>query len=247
MTRFAGKAVLVTGVSSGIGLATAKALAQEGARIVGVARNKERLETALATLPGDGHRLLVANASVWAELEPALAIGKELGGYSGAICAAGSHDMRPISLLDGSHLIDSYDANVVTAVMATKLLAKGARRDGASAVWLSSVAAWRATIGFGAYSAAKGALISAARVAAAELASRKIRVNVIVAGVVETPMSESWLGKLTPEQREAVVKSHLLGLGTPEDVAKAALFLASDDARWITGSALSVDGGLSVR
>jgi len=118
-------------------------------------------------------------------------------------------------------------------------------RDGASIVYLASAAAMIGNIGEAVYAASKGALLSACRSLAAELASRRIRVNVVAPGVVETPMSDRWLGQLAPEQREALRSRHLLGFGHPEDVAAAIAFLASDDARWITGTCLTIDGGLT--
>lgn len=247
MNRFEGRLVLVTGASSGIGLAVAQRLASEGARVVGVARDEARLQAAIATLPGAGHKAIAADVSVWSQLDAVMAEGRTGGGFAAAVCGAGAHDMRPIAVLDADQLRASFDANVVTAMNTTKALSKASRKEGAAVVWLSSVAAIRATAGFAAYSAAKGALLSAARVAAVELAGRKIRVNVIVAGVVQTAMSAGWLGKLTDEQRAGVEKSHLLGLGQPEDVASVAAFLASDEARWITGTSIVVDGGVSLK
>jgi len=95
------------------------------------------------------------------------------------------------------------------------------------------------------YAATKGALLAACRCMAVELAPKRIRVNVIAPGVVETPMSEPWLSRLTEPQLEAVRHRHLLGFGRPEDVAGPIAFLASDDARWITGTCLTIDGGLT--
>lgn len=247
MKRFEGKLVLVVGVASGIGLATAKRLSREGAKIVGVGRDNERLQNALVTLEGSGHHGIVADVAVEEQMKPIVKYGKEQGGYSGAVCCAGLHEVRPLSLLKPDNLIASFIGNTIPAINCAKSIAKATHQEGAGVVWMSSVAAIRGTAGFTAYSCAKGALISAAKVAAVELSKKKIRVNVVTAGVVETPMSEGWLGLLSQEQRDEVDKTHLLGIGKPEDVADAIAFLVSSDSRWITGSSVVVDGGLSVR
>jgi NAD(P)-dependent dehydrogenase (short-subunit alcohol dehydrogenase family) len=237
----------VLGMGSGIGLAAAQRLAREGARIVGVGRDSERLNSSLKTLEGDGHFSIAADACNEGELKPIIQYGKENGGYHGCVCCAGTHEIRPFSLLKAENLLASYNANVISAINVTKAVSKAVSPDGAGIVWLSSVASMRGTAGFTAYSASKGALSSAARVAAVELAKKMIRVNVIIAGVVETQMSEGWLSLLTPEQRDNVNNNHLLGVGKPEDVGDAIAFLVSSDARWITGTSITVDGGLSVR
>lgn len=245
MLRFENKLILIVGISSGIGLATAQRIAKDGASIVGVGRSAERLQNALNTLEGAGHHAIVADIADETQLGPIIKYGKEHGGYHGGVCCAGLHELRPFSLLKTENLFASFSANVVTAVNTTKALVKAASSEGAGIVWLSSVSALRGTAGFTAYASAKGALVSAARVAAVELARKQIRVNVVAAGVVETPMSEGWLQLLSQEQRDEIARNHLLGIGKPDDVADVIAFLVSSDARWMTGTTLVVDGGLS--
>jgi NAD(P)-dependent dehydrogenase (short-subunit alcohol dehydrogenase family) len=125
------------------------------------------------------------------------------------------------------------------------MAAKLAPPEGSSIIYLASAAAMIGNIGEAVYAAGKGALLSACRSLAVELASKRIRINAVAPGVVETPMSDRWLSQLTPEQREVVRSRHLLGFGHAEDIAAAIAFLASDEARWITGTCLTIDGGLT--
>lgn len=245
--RFLNKIILVVGVSSGIGKAAAKRLAREGARIVGVGRSIERIQDVLNELEGQGHHAIAADVSDELQMTEIVKYGKENGGYAGGIFCAGLHEVRPLSLLKAEHLTKAFEANVITALNSTKALSKAVSPEGAGVVWLSSVAAIRGTAGFAAYAAAKGALLSASKVAAVELAKKKIRVNVLMAGVVNTPMSQGWLKLMSEEQKAEIADNHLLGIGQPEDVGDAAAFLVSSDARWITGTVLTVDGGLSIK
>ena len=245
--RFKDKLILVLGMGSGIGQSAAQRFAKEGAKIVGVGRDIQSLNNSLLTLEGGGHHIIDADALDEQKVKEITRYGKENGGYYGCVCCAGSHEMRPILFTEPKNLIDSFNANVVTAINVTKAASKAVGVDGLSVVWLSSVAAVRGTAGFSSYSASKGALISAARVAAIELANKNIRVNVIIAGVVETQMSDTWLKFLTPEQKMDVEKSHLLGIGKPQDVSNTIAFLVSADSSWITGSSIVVDGGLSAK
>ena len=108
MNRFENKLVLVVGISSGIGLATAQRLAGEGARIVGVGRNLNRTQDALDTLEGEGHHPTVADVAVDGQMESVIRFGKEHGGFDGGVCCAGLHDMRPLSLLKSDDLLVSF-------------------------------------------------------------------------------------------------------------------------------------------
>lgn len=247
MSSMTNKCILVVGVSSGIGRAAAGHMAQQGAKIIGVGRKLDAVLSVINSFPGEGHQAIEADVSSEKQLAEIINVGKQCGGYDGGVFCAGLHEMRPFTMLRTDDLLNSFNANVTTAIHCTKALSKAVNPNGAGIVWLSSVAAMRGTAGFAAYAAAKGALISAAKVAAVELAKKKIRVNVIAAGVVETSMSESWMGLLSEEQRDAIKQNHLLGIGQPSDVAGAISFLVSPESRWITGATLVVDGGLSIR
>jgi NAD(P)-dependent dehydrogenase (short-subunit alcohol dehydrogenase family) len=150
-------------------------------------------------------------------------------------------------MTDQAALLQMLTSHVLSSIALTRALVtcRLAAKDGCAVVWLSSAAALQGNAGTVAYAAAKGALISGARALAVELARRKLRINVIAPGVVRTPQSEAYLSSFTPEQLQALTSEHLLGLGEPEDIAAAAAFLLSDDARWITGSVLVADGGLT--
>lgn len=246
MQRFDGKTILVCGATSGIGLATARRLAKEGASIIALARNAERLKEVISELPGGGHEDLSCDAGDEAQVTAAGDTLKASGRViHGAVLCAGRHSLRPLQLTKAVHIEELLAGNVLATLLCTKLSVRLAAREGASLVWVSSAAALIGNAGEFGYAAGKGALLAACRSLATELAPRHIRVNSVVPGVVETPMSEQWLSLLPADQKEAIRSRHLLGFGTPDDVASAITFLVSDDARWITGTSLTVDGGLT--
>lgn len=246
--RFQGQTILVTGASSGIGRASALRLAQEGGRIVLVARNVPRLEKTCTELAGGGHVVRPCDVTNEAAvIEMTNELRKEVGALNGVVHCAGIHWLRPLQITDSESLQEMLASHIVSSIALTRAVVtrRLASKEGCSVVWLSSAAALKGGAGTVAYAAAKGALISAARALAVELARRKIRINVIAPGVVHTPQSEAFLSKLPPEQVQAIAQKHLLGLGEPEDIAAVVAFLLSEDARWITGTTIVADGGLT--
>jgi NAD(P)-dependent dehydrogenase (short-subunit alcohol dehydrogenase family) len=245
--RFENKRVLVTGASSGIGFAAAAQLAREGAKIIAVARDLKRLEQAIqqwsepakhVALPFDVRDEDAVDAA-------ALTMKQSKEPLDGAVLCAGQHALRPLQVTKLQWMNELLASNLTATLLCSKLVLKAASNEGCSLVWLSSVAALTGNAAEIVYSAAKGALISACRSAAVEFSTRRIRVNVVAPAVVETPMSTAWLTALAPDQLAAVKQRHLLGFGAPSDVAPAIVFLLSDEARWITGTTLVVDGGFS--
>ncbi|HYA16619.1 MAG TPA: SDR family oxidoreductase [Bryobacteraceae bacterium] len=245
MPRFSDRIALVTGASSGIGNATAERMAAEGARIIAVGRNEERLRSAAAAWqrPGE-HVVIPADVSTENGVNALFAAIRSQGLHADiAVFAAGRHLIRPLAMTKTQQLEEMMRGNLFSTLLCTREFARLPGGEARAVVWVSSAAALIGNTGEIAYAAAKGALISACRAAAAEYAA-KFRVNCVAPGVVETPMSAAWIGRLTPEQRAAVESRHLLGFGRPEDVAAAIAFLASRESRWITGVCLPVDGGL---
>jgi NAD(P)-dependent dehydrogenase (short-subunit alcohol dehydrogenase family) len=246
--RFNDQNILVTGASSGIGRATAIRLATEGARLILCGRDETRLAETHSQLTGEGHISLTGDLI---DEPTTIALMKSIKGQIGELHGlahcAGIHWLRPLQLTDSDALHQMLSSHLGSSIGITRALVsqKLAAKSGCAIVWISSVAALQGGTGAIAYAAAKGGLISAAKAVAVELARRQIRINVVVPGVVKTPQSGAFLSQMTPEQTEAIAKRHLLGLGEPSDVAAAIAFLLSSDARWMTGTTLTVDGGLS--
>lgn len=243
-----GKKYLVTGASSGIGLATSFELAGKGDRVVMVARDRDRLEAAFKTLPGDDHEFFSADVCDDQQIRDLInASASKSGPFDGLVHSAGVHQLRPLATIKASDVESVLGINVTSIFVLARAFVKKAKKESASIVLVSSAAAIRGTAGTSVYAASKGAVISTSRALAVELSGRGIRVNAVIPGMVKTAMTEQFLSALPEEQASRLIDSHLLGLGNPEEVAKPITFLLSEDAKWMTGSELVVDGGLTCK
>lgn len=246
---FAGANILVTGASSGIGRATARLLADCGARLVLNGRDGQRLDEAVAALAGEGHAALPSSlddADQTADLVKSAS--QSHGPFTGIFHCAGREFVRPMRMMKRAQIDELFAAATFGALgIARAASQKDVVAEGASLLFMSSVAGMRGTAGMVGYSAAKAAVDGMVRSLAAELAPRGIRANSLAAGAVQTEMHERLSATLGTEALSAYELRHLLGFGRVEDVANAAAFLLGAASSWITGTTLVVDGGYSVR
>ncbi len=243
----AGRTILVTGASSGIGQETSILLSRLGARVVLVARNPERLAETHARLEGSGHGVEVFDLCAYEAIPNWMrGIADRYGPLDGLVQSAGLLITAPLKTMEAGQVEVLWRVNV----MASLWLAKGYRQNkvnnpGGSIVLLASAAGLVGQAALSAYTASKGAIISVTRALATELARERIRVNCVAPGIVVTKMVQKDSERLTTEHLAATETKHLLGFGAPIDVAYSVAFLLAPTARWITGSTMVVDGGFS--
>ncbi|MBE8716001.1 SDR family NAD(P)-dependent oxidoreductase [Cellvibrio polysaccharolyticus] len=242
----AGKRILVTGASSGLGERIALSCASMGAELIITGRNNERLEKVLAELQSISdlpHRAVVADLTVTTERDALVAsLDQEI---QGLVHSAGISRLCPVRMMNEAHLREVQSINVDAPVLLTQSLLKRNRVSPEGAiVFIASIAAHIGVAGVGAYSGSKAALIAMSRCLAMEVVKRKIRVNCLSPALVETPLLEAtakMVGSLETEKN-----NYPLGFGKPEDIANATIFMLSGASRWITGTTLVMDGGLTI-
>ena len=246
-SKLKGKVAIVTGASKGIGAAVAKSLAAEGASVVvNYSSSKEGADRVVAAIEkGGGTAVAIgANVSRKNEIERLFAeTKKNFGRLDIVVNNAGIYEFAPIEAVTEENFHKQFDLNVLGLILASQQAAKHFGPEGGSIVNISSIASTVRIPYSSVYSATKAAVDAATRALSAELGPRKIRVNAINPGMVDTEGYRS-AGINESDLRKQVEAQTPLGrIGTPEDIAPAVVFFASSDSAWITGESLYITGG----
>jgi len=239
MGKLQGRVALVTGGTEGIGLAIAKLFVEEGAYLFITGRRQRELDEAVKTL-GDNVAGIQGDVANMADLDRLYeAIGRAKGRIDVVVANAGVGEFAAFGKATEEHFDKLFDINVkgtfFTVQKALPLLV-----EGGSVILIGSVASVKGTSSFGVYGATKAALRSFARTWTTDLKERRVRTNVLSPGPIKTPLS----GRQSPDAIARIVSTVPMGrMGEPDEIARAALFLASDDSSFVTGIELFADGG----
>lgn len=244
-----GKTIFVSGASSGLGACIAEQSAAAGANTIITGRNAERLAATFTNIlanneTGRGeHQQMVCDLTA---ADAVQALADSLPVVDGLVLCAGITKTLPVKFISNSVTQEIFQTNIFASMALIQRMLKLKKiKPGGSIVLISSISTTYADKGNSIYAASKGALSSFSRVLALELSAQKIRSNTIRPGFVPSRMLEA--GVVSSEQLDEELKRYPLGFGDPTDIAYGALYLLSDASRWVTGSELTIDGGVTLR
>ena len=248
MSELKGKVAIVTGASKGIGAGIAKGMAEAGAAVVvNYASSKEGADRVVSEITGKGGKAVAIQGDISkvADVKRLFAEAKRAFGAPDVLVNnAGIFAFDPLEAVTEDEFHREFNTNVLGPILTIQEALKHFGPEGGSVINISSVVSTAAVPNSVVYSATKGAVDSIARVLGTELAARKIRVNTIAPGGVETEGTHS-VGMIGSDFEKQIVADTPMGrLGQPEDIARVAVFLASDNARWLTGERIAASGGL---
>ena len=246
--KLEGKVAIVTGASKGIGASIAKHLAESGAAVVvNYASSKEGADRVVAEIKGKGGRAAAVQADMAKadDVERLFSDAKTaFGRLDIVVNNAGVYEFLPLEQVTEAHFHRQFDVNVLGLILAAKEAVKHFGAEGGSIINISSVASTAAPPNASVYSATKAAVDAVTRSLAKELGSRRIRVNAINPGPVETEGFKTAGLEESDFRKQVEAQTPLGRIGQPQDIAPAVVFLASEDAAWITGETLHISGGM---
>lgn len=246
MISLLNKRILITGASSGIGKATAILFSNLGAEIIITARNKENLNDTFSKLKSNTkHQQICADLT---SLDDIKKLVSQLDSLDGFVHCCGKVLPVPVKFIKEEQLQDVFSVNYFSAVnIVSELLKQKKINNNASIAFISSVSTLHAYFGGAPYISSKAALEGYAKTLALELIPKKIRVNVLQPALVNTAIFESTIdAAINDEEMKKLISKYPLGVGEPDDIANAFAYFISDASKWVTGSCLKMDGGLTL-
>lgn len=244
---FTSKRFLITGASSGIGKSICNELDALGAELIMVDINIDALENIQGSLSGNNHKTIGADITSdnFIEILIDTIIGLKFDGF---LHSAGIARTIPLRSMKVNDYLQTWNVNLNAGFSIVNFLINGSYlNDYSSIIFISSVMGILGERGKIAYSASKGAIISAIRSMVTELSETESRINAILPGVTQTEMVNRFFSKISNESKNEITTSHPLGLGLPIDIANMCIFLLSAKSRWITGTSIVIDGGYSIK
>ena len=251
MKKLEGKVALVTGAARGIGAAIAERLAADGASVaINYATSKDEAEALAERIRGNDGKAKAIHADIGNPSQAKAFVDaavKEFGRLDILVNNAGKFHIGPIGTVDEADVRSQFAVNVDGPIFATQAAASHFSTEGGRVINVSSIAATHPLPGASVYSATKAALDALTRVWATELGPRGVTVNAVAPGLVDTAMLKAATPRMGGEEavKGMVARTPLGRLGTPSDIADVVAFLASPDARWVTGQVLDTTGGLA--